>query len=129
MSQANKPDILDLVTRAAFSAYVDETESSQVAGLLEFFHTAASSGGDAYSLVVVYLARQVARRKFSYNAASYLVKVLNDLGGPGLDVGKAMHYLGLFRWIYDAVSQRRLRVQRGQIARMGFADFVKLYFR
>ena len=109
---------LDEIAAAAYeAAYFDRVKAAQVNGLLE----ALESLGDV-DLLLGFLARQVARRAWGRGvSASRLYDVLR-----GRSVGEARRILGVFRWLFEVASNRRIRTRPSRPAQSGYyAIFLK----
>ena len=122
-SSALSPQVLDELALAAYAAVVsDGVDRSQVNKLIEVLESTRNT-----DYLLAYIARQVGRGMWgrSYHSASKLYELLK-----GKSVEEARTILGLFKWLYEAGSNklrqlRQLRASfRGQAPRGFFYTYL-----
>ncbi len=96
-----KPQELDELALAAYAAIVfDNVERAQVNRLIEILESLRD-----VNYLLAYMARQVGRgvwsRSHRYFSASKLYSILK-----GKDINTAREILGIFKWLYEAGSNR-----------------------
>lgn len=91
--------LLDEIAKAACWACQEKVDKSQVNKLLEVLE---STGSIDY--VMVFIARQHGRREIRRNTSRTLINILSRLGS----INESREALGIFKWLYEACTGRRL---------------------
>ncbi len=125
-------ELYDLAVRAGIQSFLDKTAKEQVSGLLEMVWYVSDKDRyfDSNTLVsemILYMARQAARNKFSKYAIKYLIRGLRILHDNNAATPQNIaRFIGFYRWVYEACKGLKLyNIKRYQVSSLTMDDFVK----
>ena len=112
-----------MATRIAVQAKIDRVTKSQIENLIGALYMVEDTR-EALLIAQLFAHRQAARLKGGFYTMSKISKVLNDMYNMGKDRVFASQFLGLVKWIYECIEERRL--PRVNIETISFDELMEI---
>jgi hypothetical protein len=107
ISSYSYKELLDIATKIAVQAKNEYLTKSQIENLIGSLYM-VDDPRDALLIAQLFSHRQAARLEKGFRTMSKISKILNDMYNTGKDRIFASQFLGLVKWIYECIEERRL---------------------